>query len=76
MLDRDLPSSAVQTAAQRVYFLHQAKAANPELVRRASPHSHRLYGRYLAGEITWEEVCQQLDSPFAAGHAAGDKAVN
>ena len=56
-------SSLTQTAVQRVQVLHQAKAANPALVHNATPHSHRIYGLYLAGELTWEEACSLRDAP-------------
>ncbi|GAB3308069.1 hypothetical protein [Hymenobacter tenuis] len=52
-----------QTPEQRAYVLQQIKAANPQLVRNATPYAHWLYGRYIAGELSWDEVCQLRDAP-------------
>jgi len=54
---------SAQTPEQRAYVLKQIKAANPDLVRKATPYAHRLYGRYVAGELSWEEVCALRDAP-------------
>jgi hypothetical protein len=54
--------TTAQTAVERVNFLHQVKAANPEPVQQATPYSHRLYGQFLAGELTWEETCRLRDA--------------
>ena len=51
-----------QTPAQRAHVLQQLKAANPELVRKATPYAHHLYGRYIAGELSWVEVCALRDA--------------
>ena len=53
---------AAQTPAQRAYVLQQAKATIPELVRKAMPHCHQLCGRYVVGELSWDEVCQLRDA--------------
>ncbi|RIY04817.1 hypothetical protein D0T11_21435 [Hymenobacter rubripertinctus] len=51
-----------QTPAQRAYVLQQAKAANPGIVRNATPYTHQLYGRYVAGELSWAQVCELRDA--------------
>jgi hypothetical protein len=52
-----------QTPAQRAYVLQQVKAANPEMARNATPYTHQLYGRYVAGELSWAEVCELRKAP-------------
>lgn len=52
-----------QTPEQRAHVLRQVKAANPSLAKKATPYTHQLYGRYIAGELSWEEVCQLRDAP-------------
>jgi hypothetical protein len=54
-----------QTPAQRAYVLRQVKDANPEMVRKATPYTHQLYGRYIAGELSWAEVCELRKTPKA-----------
>ncbi len=54
-----------QTPAQRAYVLQQVKEANPGIVRNATPYTHQLYGRYVAGELSWKEVCELRDAPKA-----------
>ncbi|RPD43575.1 MULTISPECIES: hypothetical protein [Hymenobacter] len=52
-----------QTPAERANVLRQIKATNPDLVKKATPYVHRLYGQYVAGELSWEEVCALRDAP-------------
>lgn len=51
-----------QTPAQRAYVLAQLKSANPRPFQNLTPRAQALHERYVAGELTWEQVRQALDA--------------
>jgi hypothetical protein len=51
-----------QTPTQRAYVLQQLQATKPRLKTQASAFAQQLYTRYVAGEITWADVRQLLDT--------------
>ena len=51
-----------QTPQQRAYVLQQLQATHPRLRTRASAFAQQLHARYVAGEITWADVRQLLDT--------------
>jgi hypothetical protein len=51
-----------QTPEQRAYVLRQMLATFPRLRAKAANCGRQLYARYIAGELTWEEVHQALKS--------------
>ncbi|PJJ60856.1 hypothetical protein [Hymenobacter chitinivorans] len=53
-----------QTPAQRAYVLRQMQATNPTLYKRASGYVQRLYARYVAGELSWPDVCALREAPM------------
>jgi hypothetical protein len=53
--------SDAQTPQQRAYVLKQMLAVFPHLQAKASMCASPLFARYIAGEITWDEVRQALD---------------
>ncbi|UOQ52153.1 hypothetical protein [Hymenobacter cellulosivorans] len=53
-----------QTPRQRAYVLRQMQAANPTLYARASAYVQRLHARYVAGELSWPDVCALRDAPM------------
>ncbi|UOQ71342.1 hypothetical protein [Hymenobacter cellulosilyticus] len=55
---------SAQTPQQRAHVLRQMQAANPTLYARASAYVQRLYGRYVAGELSWPDVCALRDAPM------------
>ncbi|MET4076203.1 hypothetical protein [Hymenobacter sp. UYCo722] len=54
-----------QTPQQRAYVLQQLQATKPHLRTRASARALGLYARYVAGEITWADVRQLLDTELS-----------
>jgi hypothetical protein len=57
---------SAQTPTQRAYVLQQMLAAQPHWAHQASVSVQQLYARYVAGELTWSEVCAQRDALVAA----------
>ncbi|MGI4742686.1 MAG: hypothetical protein ACRYG7_46600 [Janthinobacterium lividum] len=53
---------SAQTPEQRALVLAQMKAAVPSL-KNAPAFAQRLYARYVAGELSWLEVDQALNTP-------------
>ncbi len=51
-----------QTPTQRAYVLQQLQTTKPRLKTQASAYAQQLYTRYIAGEITWADVRQLLDT--------------
>ncbi|NML65142.1 hypothetical protein HHL22_07975 [Hymenobacter sp. RP-2-7] len=49
-----------QTPEQRALVLARMKQALPHIRRRLSPAAQQLHARYLAGELTWQQVCLEL----------------
>jgi len=52
---------AAQTPEQRAAVLARMQQALPRLRKRLSPYVQQLHARYLAGELTWLQVCLALD---------------
>ena len=53
---------AAQTPAQRAHVLRQMQAVFPKLKSRATAAAQQLYARYVAGELSWPDVRQALDT--------------
>lgn len=54
-----------QTPQQRAYVLRQLQQALPKLRATATPAAQQLFARYVAGELTWPEVQEQLEAERA-----------
>lgn len=53
---------AAQTPAQRAEVLTRMQRTVPRLRKPLSPHVQALHARYLAGELTWLQVCLALEA--------------
>ena len=53
-----------QTPQQRANVLRQMQAANPSLYQKATGYVQRLYARYIAGELSWDDVSLLRDAPM------------
>ncbi|TGE08702.1 hypothetical protein [Hymenobacter fodinae] len=53
---------AAQTPEQRAYVLAQMQKAHPSLYKKATAYVAQLYRRYVAGELSWEDVCRLRES--------------
>lgn len=53
---------AAQTPADRATVLVRMQAAVPRLRRPLSPYVAQLHARYVAGELSWLQVCLALDA--------------
>lgn len=53
---------AAQTREQRAWVLKQMQATFPSLKTKATTYASQLYERYVAGELSWLQVRQALDS--------------
>jgi hypothetical protein len=53
---------AAQTPEQRAHILRQLLEATPHLKAQATTSTHQLFDRYVAGELSWGEVRQALDT--------------
>lgn len=51
-----------QTPTQRARVLEQLQATLPNLKTKATANDRQLYARYVAGELTWVDVRQALDT--------------
>ena len=51
-----------QTPTQRAYVLAQLQAVNPSLRTKATGYALQLYARYVAGEMSWADVRQELNA--------------
>ena len=49
---------AAQTPEQRAWVVEQMQRMIPSLKTKASNCAQQLYARYVAGELSWEEVRQ------------------
>lgn len=49
---------AAQTPAQRAWVVEQMQRMIPSLKTKATADAQQLYARYVAGELSWTEVCQ------------------
>ncbi|RZJ89690.1 MAG: hypothetical protein EOO60_09750 [Hymenobacter sp.] len=61
MSDESAYGPAAHTPAQRAEILARMRQVLPRLRKRLSPYVQRLHARYLAGELTWLQVCLALD---------------
>ena len=57
---------AAQTPGQRAYVLAQMQAANPSLYAKATAYARDLYARYIAGELSWQQVSELRDKQALA----------
>jgi hypothetical protein len=53
---------AAQTPQQRAYVLARMQEAVTSLQRYSSPQAKQLYDRYVAGELSWAQLRQALDT--------------
>ncbi|TGD80799.1 hypothetical protein [Hymenobacter wooponensis] len=53
---------AAQTPEQRAYVLAQMQKAHPGLYKKATAYVTQLYRRYVAGELSWQDVCKMRES--------------
>ena len=49
---------AAQTPTQRAWVLEQMQRMIPSLKTKATAYTQQLYQRYVAGELSWNEVYQ------------------
>jgi hypothetical protein len=56
MADNPKFGSEAQTVQQHANILRQMEVVCPGLVTKASAYTQGLYGRYVAGELSWGEV--------------------
>lgn len=52
---------AAQTPDQRAQVLERMQQAVPRLRRRATTYVQQLYARYVAGELSWQQVWQAIE---------------
>jgi len=61
---------AAQTPEQRAWVLEQMQNVIPSLKTKATAYAQQLYSRYVAGELSWLQVRQALDTtPSTSGRA-------
>ncbi|MET4105440.1 hypothetical protein [Hymenobacter sp. UYP22] len=65
MLYNDKFGPAAQTTQQRARILKQLVALTASPRTRIPTHVRNLYQRYVAGELSWQEVCELRDAPSA-----------
>lgn len=53
---------AAQTPEQRAWVLAQMQNVIPSLKTKATAYACQLYAQYIAGELSWQQVRQALDS--------------
>jgi hypothetical protein len=53
---------AAQTPEQRAYVLAQMQKTHPGLYKKATAYAVQLYRRYVAGELSWQDVCKLRES--------------
>lgn len=61
---------AAQTPEQRTWVLEQMQSIIPSLKTKATTYAKHLYSRYVAGELSWLQVRQALDTMPSAGDRA------
>ncbi|RZJ94015.1 MAG: hypothetical protein EOO60_03965 [Hymenobacter sp.] len=52
---------AAQTPEQRAWVLSQMQRMIPSLRTKATAYTRQLYDRYIASELSWNELCQARD---------------
>ena len=58
---------AAQTPEQRAWVLAQMQSVIPSLKTKATAYAKQLYARYVAGEISWPQVRQALNTAPSTG---------
>ncbi|RYE88994.1 MAG: hypothetical protein EOO37_05815 [Cytophagaceae bacterium] len=53
---------AAQTPEQRAWVLAQMQRMIPDLKTKATTYIQHLYARYVAGELSWAQVCEARDA--------------
>lgn len=53
---------SAQTPEQRAWVLQQLQDTIPVLKTKATPGAQQLYARYVAGELSWTDVRQALNT--------------
>lgn len=53
---------AAQTPQQRAFVLQQMQEVIGSLKRQTSPGARHLFARYIAGELSWQQMRQALDT--------------
>jgi len=61
---------AAQTPEQRSWVLQQMQSVIPSLKTKATAYAQQLYSRYVAGELSWHQVRQALDTTPNTGDRA------
>ena len=57
--------SFAQTPQQRAHVLRQMLVVRENLGIKTPVYAHALHQRYVAGELSWQEVCDLLGAPSA-----------
>jgi hypothetical protein len=52
---------AAQTPAQRAWVVTQMHQALPSLKKQLTAPAHALYARYVAGELSWQQMRQAME---------------
>jgi len=61
---------AAQTPEQRAWVLEQMQRVIPSLKTKATAYAQQLYTRYVAGELSWLQVHQALNTtPSTSGRS-------
>jgi len=53
---------AAQTPEQRAWVLEQMQDFIPSLKTKATAYAEQLYARYIAGELSWSQVRQEMSA--------------
>jgi hypothetical protein len=56
---------AAQTPEQRAYVLMQMQKTHSGMYKKVTSHVAQLYHRYVAGELSWQDVCALRESSAA-----------
>jgi UDP-N-acetyl-D-mannosaminuronate dehydrogenase len=57
---------AAQTPEQRAWVLEQMQRVIPGLKTKLNAYTQQLYARYVAGELSWQQVRQARDAAAAS----------
>ena len=57
---------AAQTPEQRAWVLEQMQSIIPSLKTKATAYAEQLYARYIAGDLSWSQVRQEMDAATPA----------
>ena len=61
-LSTPLFGPAAQTPAQRVWVVTQMHQALPSLKKQLTAPVQALYARYIAGELSWQQMRQAMEA--------------